>query len=227
MTQHYGPHSDTESFTRFQSNVEFLSDTPVSVDMVRMLRQNALHMFDMSTQIVCNIVAPTPTQDIQKATLSSSNQHVISVPFPMTFRLDGAPSTLVYRVGIGDDDLQVWLNVVPLDAPYLLDRQSDFDHSDAFISVTGTNTFGSGVVWAISGFKSFELTDAATLRAKGRMRETEISHPTHDDSGLAQDSSVVTNWWRADVYMETTGEATQLQLHGLYIRQFMPIKAPA
>lgn len=217
MTQRYGPTSDAGYYTRHDASNEHFSDAPVSVDYARMMRENTLHMFDESTQMVANLCAPSSTHEVSAG--SGGWRIVTSVPVPITFRLDGAPATLVYRVGVGDSDLDVQLDVVNWNAPFVRSQE------EAFISASGSNTFGSGSVWAISGFKSFEVAADDTRRARATRKDSEQIFASYNDAGKTEPANVVTHWWRADVWMDD--EEDDRILSGLMIRQFMPIAESA
>ena len=97
--------------------------------------------------------------------------------------------------------------------------------ADTHVSATGSNTFGSGTVWAISGNQSFELAASVTKRARATLDQAEMQLRTYTDTGQTKPSTVLTHWWRADVWIDDN-EDTRI-LAGVYIRQFMPIASGA
>ena len=222
MSVNYGSQSDVGYFTRSAAGVtEFGSDHPVSVDAARMARENIYHLYDESTQVVCNLIGLSSTNAIQKQPATNTAWKLItSVPFPITFRVDGMPSTLAYILAIEDGDIDCTFNIVELNRPFIREDAEAIVHSEA------SNTFGSGVSEIISGHVSFEFTAAANRAIVSRLDDRSLRRDqTYEDSGHTKPASVRTYWWRADVWMKS--ESDNNRLYELYVRQFMPIAEPA
>lgn len=203
-------HSEVGYLIHMKADVHADDDEPLSVDVIRWLRNNLLHMHDMASQYACNWSARSASDAISYD--GETWELLTSVPIRVLIRQDGAPANIVYRVAAAisvsaNSSLQA--NIVPLNAPF--ERDSNLAYSTASATISST-----AVTWAIEKNESF----AVGSDAQNDLRTAFKNATTWDDSSKTTPGQAALFIWRLDLWGKGTDEDA-LVVHAVQCRQYI------